>query len=249
MEENINQGLSGHKLPKSLTTVTTFSKILAMILFVVLPFLGFYLGIKYQEGIQIKTYQSFSTTTTKFSGRTCTMEVKLCPDGSYVSRTGPNCEFSPCPGVTSSSAKSEITNWKTYTNIKYGFSVKYPNTMLLIDCSNFWPKDNTPNVLAIYNSLASGNCDKHFDIKDGLVIEVKPRTNSFQPVQDYVSKQEEITIDGVKGKKIWWENDLEHPTSITSVLFLNGNVIFLDLRGATLINTYNEILYSFKSIN
>jgi len=29
----------------------------------------------------------------------CTMEAKLCPDGSYVSRTGPNCEFTECPAV------------------------------------------------------------------------------------------------------------------------------------------------------
>lgn len=28
----------------------------------------------------------------------CTMEAKVCPDGSYVGRTGPNCEFAPCPG-------------------------------------------------------------------------------------------------------------------------------------------------------
>ncbi len=27
----------------------------------------------------------------------CTMEAKQCPDGSYVGRTGPNCEFAPCP--------------------------------------------------------------------------------------------------------------------------------------------------------
>jgi len=27
----------------------------------------------------------------------CTQEAKACPDGSYVSRTGPNCEFSICP--------------------------------------------------------------------------------------------------------------------------------------------------------
>lgn len=27
----------------------------------------------------------------------CTMEAKLCPDGSSVGRTGPNCEFAPCP--------------------------------------------------------------------------------------------------------------------------------------------------------
>jgi len=28
----------------------------------------------------------------------CTMDAKICPDGSAVGRTGPNCEFSPCPG-------------------------------------------------------------------------------------------------------------------------------------------------------
>jgi hypothetical protein len=28
----------------------------------------------------------------------CTMEAKLCPDGSSVGRTGPNCEFAACPG-------------------------------------------------------------------------------------------------------------------------------------------------------
>ncbi len=27
----------------------------------------------------------------------CTMEAKQCPDGSYVGRTGPKCEFTPCP--------------------------------------------------------------------------------------------------------------------------------------------------------
>ncbi|MFH1392973.1 MAG: Gmad2 immunoglobulin-like domain-containing protein [Patescibacteria group bacterium] len=27
----------------------------------------------------------------------CTQEAKQCPDGSYVGRTGPNCEFTPCP--------------------------------------------------------------------------------------------------------------------------------------------------------
>src|SRR3989338_5930321 len=27
----------------------------------------------------------------------CTLEAKLCPDGSYVGRTGPNCEFTACP--------------------------------------------------------------------------------------------------------------------------------------------------------
>ena len=29
----------------------------------------------------------------------CTMEAKLCPDGSYVGRTGPKCEFTDCPNL------------------------------------------------------------------------------------------------------------------------------------------------------
>ena len=29
--------------------------------------------------------------------KACTEEAKLCPDGSAVGRTGPDCEFAPCP--------------------------------------------------------------------------------------------------------------------------------------------------------
>lgn len=29
----------------------------------------------------------------------CTLEAKLCPDGSYVGRSGPTCEFAACPPV------------------------------------------------------------------------------------------------------------------------------------------------------
>ncbi len=32
-------------------------------------------------------------------GKACTMEAKLCPDGTAVGRSGPNCEFSACPEV------------------------------------------------------------------------------------------------------------------------------------------------------
>ena len=29
--------------------------------------------------------------------RACTMEARICPDGSAVGRSGPNCDFAPCP--------------------------------------------------------------------------------------------------------------------------------------------------------
>ena len=40
-------------LPKSLTTVTTFSKILALFLFILLPIVGFILGMEYEKQIQL----------------------------------------------------------------------------------------------------------------------------------------------------------------------------------------------------
>lgn len=32
--------------------------------------------------------------------KACTMDAKICPDGSSVGKSGPNCEFSPCPSPT-----------------------------------------------------------------------------------------------------------------------------------------------------
>lgn len=47
-------------LPKSLTTVTTFSKLFALWLFLFLPFAGFYLGIEYQLSQPNQTDQKYA---------------------------------------------------------------------------------------------------------------------------------------------------------------------------------------------
>lgn len=38
----------------------------------------------------------------------CTMEAKMCPDGSYVGRTGPKCEFETCPPPKATSTEIEV---------------------------------------------------------------------------------------------------------------------------------------------
>lgn len=49
----------------------------------------------------------------------CTMDAKECPDGSYVSRVAPSCEFAPCPGETATSSASNNNNEKPTTDKKY----------------------------------------------------------------------------------------------------------------------------------
>lgn len=48
-----------------------------------------------------------SSNTTNSNTVACTEEAKLCPDGSYVGRTGPKCEFAACP--------TALTNTNTTT--------------------------------------------------------------------------------------------------------------------------------------
>ncbi len=48
----------------------------------------------------VHTLKAFEPATAHSSQSpvACTQEAKQCPNGSYVSRTGPNCEFTACPG-------------------------------------------------------------------------------------------------------------------------------------------------------
>ena len=64
----------------------------------------------------------------------CAMDAMECPDGSWVGRTGPNCEFAECPAV-----QGQTANWKTYINTQYGFEIKYPNNWFMRNISQELP--------------------------------------------------------------------------------------------------------------
>lgn len=49
----------------------------------------------------------------------CTQDAMQCPDGSYVGRTGPQCEFAPCPGM-------DVNTWQTFTDAGRGITFRYP---------------------------------------------------------------------------------------------------------------------------
>lgn len=41
----------------------------------------------------------------------CTMEAKLCPDGSAVGRIGPDCEFAMCPELGREAKENIVSNY------------------------------------------------------------------------------------------------------------------------------------------
>lgn len=72
----------------------------------------------------------------------CTMEAKICPDGSSVGRTGPKCEFVACPEVVN----QPVTNhpdWATYYLAGQNIQFKYPTDLQV---EYITPQDWPPQI-------------------------------------------------------------------------------------------------------
>jgi hypothetical protein len=67
--------------------------VIAALLIVVAGLVGYSIGIRVAP-------EEVSEVLEQPEAVACTMEAKMCPDGSYVGRIGPRCEFAPCPLVT-----------------------------------------------------------------------------------------------------------------------------------------------------
>jgi len=65
-----------------------------------------------QNGQWVKHGNPFAAAPTTGCGeaKACTMEAKICPDGSAVGRSGPNCEFAPCPDTNTGLANPASVN-------------------------------------------------------------------------------------------------------------------------------------------
>lgn len=51
----------------------------------------------------------FNSSNKAPEGQACTTEAKICPDGTAVGRTGPNCEFATCPTVQGAATSTVAT--------------------------------------------------------------------------------------------------------------------------------------------
>lgn len=96
MEQN-NQPVTTPNVKKPLLLIVFLAVFLSLVSGVV----SYYFGSFKKSSVPTPTLtiaptisQTIVPTTIK---KACTTDAKQCPDGSWVSRTGPNCEFTPCP--------------------------------------------------------------------------------------------------------------------------------------------------------
>jgi len=141
----------------------------------------------------------------------CTMEAKLCPDGSSVGRSGPNCEFAECPAVQNPStepAQNEVASWKTYNENDFGFSFKYPNAWIVNDGLT-----STTCCLNIFNYDPLKK-QEQFQKKGEIKIQIANyKKSASMSLKEFVSSQtymesnvkatqvEDIIIAGINGIK------------------------------------------------
>lgn len=119
----------------------------------------------------------------------CTMEAKLCPDGSSVGRTGPKCEFAPCPNPPTPKPTKDFT----FTYPPYLFPVDINQNPLVL---NYYDGSALPTPKASGNivyTISVGN--KKIDPDTTLDNAIKAETGL--PI---VPQGRKINLDGTAGK-------------------------------------------------
>lgn len=127
--------------------------IMGIILIVVLIGSGGYiLGINTKNAANAPT-----PTITNIKG--CTQEAKICPDGTSVGRTGPNCEFAPCPSVfpTTSTVPSTVPSFFVCPTVSDwcpdgSRKLRIPPTCDIVPCPTLTPYPTTNITPVIANS-------------------------------------------------------------------------------------------------
>ena len=134
--------------------------------------------------------------------KACTLEAKICPDGTGVGRSGPNCEFASCPSLKDSDFE-EVTIKQLFENrdkyngkkvkVKGEYRVLSGRARPMVECM---PSGNGKNPQIIESNIITTT----WGISDGLnelgvdAIDQSGVRNSTLP--NY-NKGQEIQLEGL----------------------------------------------------
>lgn len=186
----------------------------------------------------------------------CTQEAKLCPDGSYVGRSGPKCEFAKCP-TTESTPSADTSNWKTYTNSKLKYFIKYPVNWSLVEQLEGESVDiyDQPNVIQPQLHDGTWITISSSGKWDGPQIG-DPVGTSLQPVEGVLRKKVlDIQLSGSRATKII-QTVSQSPTNARPTIFIiseqNDQLIIISFSSISQeqlnkdTRVFDQILSTFK---
>ncbi len=181
--------------------------------------------------------------------------------GAYYFLGRRNIQPTPSQQTTkfSPSSTNETTNWKTYTNIKYSFSFKYPQALALSESGPSSPAGSTLKLLDNIHLDEPNDSSNNFPIMDLSIID------SQQSPTDYVNTS--ICIygtclplqSGILPESVLVQTAADVHYQSIDTLFAHNNLLFDFSIGSRLANTpipkqdayktYSQILSTFKFTN
>ncbi|MFI5241074.1 MAG: hypothetical protein ACHQUA_01435 [Microgenomates group bacterium] len=149
-------------------------------------------------GLLILLAAGYGLKANYFSQKACTLEAKICPNGTSVGRTGPNCEFAEC---STAATPDPTVNWKTFSSDLYQFSFKHPN-MDDKCCGLAGAISNNPKGIIVVADASTvvPNTDAPFDGISIYVIEKGSMTLSQYVEKEKVALKKQSEIMGDAGQ-------------------------------------------------
>ncbi len=182
----------------------------------------------------------------------CTLDAKICPDGTSVGRSGPKCEFASCP-----TSSIETADWKTYTNTKYGYSIKYPSSWSEeVKCEGGISEDDyicfkSPDFEESAGGFVMGSTIKGGVLWiDGMGDLAGHMVSDFCNSTDIIrySDCKEISFGGLKGMSRRWvyTSQVGIPDSNNEKFILSFRVSYNKDSEKDILKTFDQILSTFK---
>ncbi len=129
----------------------------------------------------------------------CTMDAKMCPDGSYVGRQGPNCEFAACPVATTTVSDNVVDAFLNkpsavgnivITPLEVIEDSRCPIDVVCIQAGTVRVRTRIVNVGNPSEQVFALGKDLHIGIQTITLLDVSPAPKSTEQIQpaDYVFK-------------------------------------------------------------
>lgn len=158
---------------------------------------------------------------------------------------------SPASIVTSQSTPSsvpsdEIANWKTYTDNKYGFSIKYPDTWKYLETPTEIYKTNNPQVW-FGSGLPMPQTDARAEV--AISISKDDPSSKWKPENFENYKSESVQLDNIVGTRITGNYKIA-PERKDVVVIIRSKDYYFEVLPANFDNEslkkFNQILSTFK---